>query len=868
MGSVRGLLGVYVDDLLLTAEPELLEGLLGAITSMWKCSTPQALDQDVVFCGLQIQQVDKGYTLGQSKYVRELQQRHADIRESRALPSFRDEEPDGGVPLLEDVREAQRYLGELQWLACRSRPDISFSVSRASRLVARNPRYAIKAARQILAYLFHTVDFKLKYGNLETHIDMAPELPYERNIGLVEAFSDASFGCEDGKSQSGVAVLLGGCLVAWLSIPQPFTTLSTCEAELVSACEGLTLSQAIIPLWQELIEVPTKWVAITDSVSAAAVLLYPSGSWRTRHLRLRCRAYQELIEEEVLTLAHVKGQFQVADLLTKALSPQRIRQLVDYLGCVGGENKEHALSTEAGSRAGSAGSQAPSVTKALAVLSCLLSPVEAQPTGGPSLLEAVSWCHVVVCSLVLLVVCVFGIRGERSKKLERLRSLAITEGQESFEPWELAEIDAPGISSSSASGLGVSESIDGVAIPSARSTVGVPPPLSGPPKSGVKSARFKPSPILAKPPPSSAKGMVQLPGTGDVLSRVFSVPVPFKGKPKAPPSKIAPSKAVTGVEVLPGDIPVARPPVKRPPLLPRGRFYGLPPKANSGPEGSKAPPPELPSEEDTVVRTPPRQASTELPPLLSYVELVQRAMRRELQREPTAVEVEEEIRQMGIRHARAARSEGSSDSYSDDISTDTSSGGEVQAHVAGDASASSQFEYLPPDPVPVVRLIAPREERDQAGGVIWDAVRVESGRETPTVVVANERASGSEDQPSSSLQWASGNSLPVESSHGSQEDQWEAAQQREHNAFVSSGALTVGVEEEIALSSSEAESGIDIGGTSIVDDVDYQIASATLLLQQHTSFQVPSDLNHLTEEQREIYDRLVASWREALAEVD
>ena len=42
-------------------------------------------------------------------------------------------------------------------------------------------------------------------------------------FSLVEAFSDASFGCEDGRSQSGVAVLLGGCLVAWMSMPQPFT---------------------------------------------------------------------------------------------------------------------------------------------------------------------------------------------------------------------------------------------------------------------------------------------------------------------------------------------------------------------------------------------------------------------------------------------------------------------------------------------------------------------------------------------------------------------------------------------------------------------------------------------------------------------
>ena len=267
-GRTRGLLGVYVDDLLITAESELAKGLLGAITDMWKCSTPQWLEQEVVFCGLQIKAEGQVYLLSQSNYIRELQKRHPDIRPSRNLPGFREDEPAGESPTLSDVREAQKYLEKLQWVACRSRPDISFSVSRASRLVAKSPRYAIKAARQILAYLFCTVDLKLRYGNVPTHPELASEIPYERTMSLVEAFSDASFGCEDGRSQSGVAVLLGGCLVAWLSIPQPFATLSTCEAELVSACEALTLSQSIIPLWQELAETTTRWVVITDSFSA------------------------------------------------------------------------------------------------------------------------------------------------------------------------------------------------------------------------------------------------------------------------------------------------------------------------------------------------------------------------------------------------------------------------------------------------------------------------------------------------------------------------------------------------------------------------------------------------------------------------
>ena len=48
-GPTRGLLGVYVDDLLLTAEAELVEGLLDAVTTTWKCSSPQSLEQKWYF---------------------------------------------------------------------------------------------------------------------------------------------------------------------------------------------------------------------------------------------------------------------------------------------------------------------------------------------------------------------------------------------------------------------------------------------------------------------------------------------------------------------------------------------------------------------------------------------------------------------------------------------------------------------------------------------------------------------------------------------------------------------------------------------------------------------------------------------------
>ena len=434
--AILGLLGVYVDDLLITAEPQELSELVSVISKEWKCSPVQWLTEGVTFCGLEIRIADGVYYLHQGKYIAELRQRHEDIKTLNTLPQFRVEDPMEGDPRLEDIRLAQKHLGELTWVSCRSRPDVSFSVSKASRLVSRNPKFAIKCARHILAYLFATADYKLKYGVTSAPPEMEAELPFKRSPGLVEAFSDASFGCEDERSQSGIAVLLGGCLVGWLSVPEPFTTLSTCEAELVSSCEALTLSQAVIPLWREMLGVPTRWVTITDSVSAAAVLLYPAGSWRTRHLRLRCRVFQEYIEQELLVLAHVKGQFQLADLLTKALTPPRIKQLLHYLDVDLGTLNEKVNDEEgvSGTR------QAPKAVKALFVLSCLMNPVRAQPNSDlREVSSAWFWAMWIVAACCVAGFVALFLQWDRCRRQRRSEGMGLKQGLAEVEEFVAAE---------------------------------------------------------------------------------------------------------------------------------------------------------------------------------------------------------------------------------------------------------------------------------------------------------------------------------------------------------------------------------------------------------------------------------------------
>ena len=326
------LLGIYVDDLLISGPAEEAEALLNAIKHTWTCSEEQRLDQQTIkFCGLEVDREPESGALlvHQSSYIGELESRHGSLY-SLSLPTFKDDE-DEPEPTMEQIREAQGLTGELTWITCRSRPDIAFSISRIARMVSKRPVAATKAAKQVIGYLIATRGYRLRYGG-ETDPELNSHLLQSRDIRIVESFSDASFGCDSGRSQSGVVVLFGGCPVGWLSLTQPFTTLSTCEAELVAACKGLAVTQALLPLWREIAGVIPTWLAYSDSISCTAILMYPSGNWRTKHLRLRAKVYQELVEEGLLLLTHIPGRLQVADLLTKSLSKSRMDDLLRFLG--------------------------------------------------------------------------------------------------------------------------------------------------------------------------------------------------------------------------------------------------------------------------------------------------------------------------------------------------------------------------------------------------------------------------------------------------------------------------------------------------------------------------------------------------------
>ena len=168
------------------------------------------------------------------------------------------------------------------------------------------PEYARSCGEQVIRFLLGSPKLRLRYGSsLESPSEFCEALAQARASDLLETHADASFAQNDARSQTGVIVLLEGMALGWMSSQQPFVALSTAEAEVVSCTEGIALTQALKPLVDELTNQDTRWCLYNDSVACSAILSYPAGSWRTRHLRFRSKAIQEMISEDLLSVHHI-----------------------------------------------------------------------------------------------------------------------------------------------------------------------------------------------------------------------------------------------------------------------------------------------------------------------------------------------------------------------------------------------------------------------------------------------------------------------------------------------------------------------------------------------------------------------------------
>ncbi|CAE7642041.1 RE2 [Symbiodinium sp. CCMP2456] len=270
--ALVGLVVIYVDDLLICSTPTIIKAVSDAVKSLWETSSLSwASEGGIRFLGIEISKVEGGFALNQEPYIKELTRIHSIAVTQRDL-----------VPVSKEMSSFTAESDEAVFTT---------SELREAQQVAGEVLWVSQRTRPDIAYV----------------------------ASLISSLSARWL------------LTLGSAPINWRSARQSTITLSTAESELGASVEGALALISAEALLSELDLDMAQSRLRTDSTSSLAIQR-GSGSWRTRHLRIKAGWICERLEAGDLELEHWPGERQLADILTKPLSSMRIRQLSQLMG--------------------------------------------------------------------------------------------------------------------------------------------------------------------------------------------------------------------------------------------------------------------------------------------------------------------------------------------------------------------------------------------------------------------------------------------------------------------------------------------------------------------------------------------------------
>ncbi|GKA64981.1 retrovirus-related pol polyprotein from transposon TNT 1-94 [Tanacetum coccineum] len=243
------------------------------------------------FLGLQIKQDDKGISIFQKQYTRNLLKKY-EISDSSSVKTPMVPPNNLGPDLARKSVNETSYrgmIGSLMYLTATS-PDIQFSTVLCARYKSNLKESHLIAVKRILRYLKGTPTlglYYLKYSgfDLKGYLD-----------------SDYAGYNMDRKSTSGACQILGGKLVCW-SAKKQLVAMSSAKAEYVAAVG----SYASIP-----------WMKILHS--------------RTKHIDIRYHFIRDHILKGDIELHFIPTEYQLADIFNKPLDEPTFIRLKAELG--------------------------------------------------------------------------------------------------------------------------------------------------------------------------------------------------------------------------------------------------------------------------------------------------------------------------------------------------------------------------------------------------------------------------------------------------------------------------------------------------------------------------------------------------------
>lgn len=301
-------LAIYVDDGLVIADQEKdCEKVIEMLNSRFTTKTLSGQ----IFLGIEITRTESEILLCQSRFIDDMLKRFGLTDGKSALTPLADAKSLLTADTDEEAIDVpyQELIGSLLYCALGTRPDILFATILLSRFNSRPRKCHWTAAKRVLLYLSGTKNLSIAYRKNK---NLARE---------VKLYTDADWGSDpvSRRSVSGCMLILDECLIAYRSKRQTLIAGSTCEAEFISAHDGLKELLWLNKMMSELAIPCRRPTLVVDNAPALKVVRNGDLNQGLKHIDLKYKSVCELYARGAFEIKHTATQNQAADLLTKAL---------------------------------------------------------------------------------------------------------------------------------------------------------------------------------------------------------------------------------------------------------------------------------------------------------------------------------------------------------------------------------------------------------------------------------------------------------------------------------------------------------------------------------------------------------------------
>jgi hypothetical protein len=314
---------VWVDDLLLFATVDrLIEQTKAGLEAEWELTD---LGEPVKIMGIEIALNDHSVTISQRRYLENILRKE---KMDRANPVGMPLDPGISLEPNPDGNDGNRsnsyarLIGELQFLANATRPDITYAISRLSSYTANPTMQHVTALKRVLRYLSGTRSYGITYRDVLDHPNQF--------LG----YADAAFASADEpRSTTGYVFMMAGGAITWFSKKQSIIAMSSTEAEYIALSEATREARWLRNLFSELGFAQTLPTTIRgDNEGSLALARNPQFHKRAKHIELQYHSIREQVQRGTITVESCRTNNQTADVLTKPLPRIKHKQHVAEMG--------------------------------------------------------------------------------------------------------------------------------------------------------------------------------------------------------------------------------------------------------------------------------------------------------------------------------------------------------------------------------------------------------------------------------------------------------------------------------------------------------------------------------------------------------